>query len=84
MDLLAVMFIMFIVVPILAALCIPITTLFYVIGILIILGGLLFSIDSKYKGAIITTCLIVGIILLGTSKNSLLAKCPPFCSNFCL
>ena len=63
MDLLGVMFILFVVVPILAALSIPIAPIFYVIGILTILGGLLFSVDSKNKGAIIVTCLIVGLVL---------------------
>ena len=63
MDLLGVMFVLFVVVPILAALSIPIAPVFYVIGILIILGGLLFSIDSKHKGTIIGTCLIIGLIL---------------------
>ena len=63
MDLLGVMLVLFVIVPILAVLSIPIAPVFYVIGVLIILGGLLFSIDSNYKSVIIITCLIVGLIL---------------------
>ena len=63
MDLLGVMLVLFVIVPILAVLSIPIAPVFYVIGVLIILGGLLFSIDSNHKGVIIVTCLIVGVIL---------------------
>lgn len=63
MDLLGVMLVLFVIVPILAVLSIPIAPVFYVIGILIILGGLLFSIDSNHKSVIIITCLIVGLIL---------------------
>lgn len=73
MDFFTVMIILFIVVPILAVLAIPVGPIFAAIGILIILGGLLgLCSDSEHKGAIVTTCLIVGFILclIGFSMDS--------------
>jgi len=86
MDFFAVLIILFIVVPILAVLAIPIGPIVIAIGVLIILGGLLgLCSESEHKGAIVGTCLIIGVILfligVGMDEQRVydaLSYCPPF------